>query len=94
MLVFALGLRDANGWWRIMAAVGVLPALCSMTAIGCGMVPETPRWLASQNRHEEAREAALALELDTAEFKRADLKLKPEADSPWAQRYHCRHCGH
>ena len=39
--------------WRWLFAIGVLPALLSF--IIRRRVPESPRWLASQGRHEEAR---------------------------------------
>ncbi len=41
--------------WRWLFAIGVLPAILSF--IIRRRVPESPRWLASQGRHEEARES-------------------------------------
>ena len=41
--------------WRWLFAIGVLPAL--LTFVIRRRVPESPRWLASQGRHEEARES-------------------------------------
>jgi MFS transporter, putative metabolite:H+ symporter len=41
--------------WRWLFAIGVLPALLSFAIRR--RVPESPRWLASQGRHEEARES-------------------------------------
>jgi MFS transporter, putative metabolite:H+ symporter len=46
-----------NIGWRWLFAIGVLPAILSF--IIRRRVPESPRWLASQGRHEEAR-ASLA----------------------------------
>ena len=42
-----------NGNWRAMFAIGVIPAL--ILAIGVWVLPESPRWLLSKNRDEEAR---------------------------------------
>ncbi len=44
-----------NIGWRWLFAIGVLPAILSF--IIRRRVPESPRWLASQGRHEEARES-------------------------------------
>lgn len=41
--------------WRWLFALGVLPALLSFVIRR--RVPESPRWLAAQGRHEEARES-------------------------------------
>jgi putative MFS transporter len=48
--------------WRWLFAIGVLPALLSV--IIRRRVPESPRWLASQGRHEEARESLAFVGVD------------------------------
>jgi sugar porter (SP) family MFS transporter len=71
-LAFA-GARD----WRAMFAVGLVPAV--MLAIGMLLLPETPRWLVSRARVDDARavlrrthdEASLAEEIRQAEQDRA-----------------------
>jgi len=48
--------------WRWLFALGVLPAVLSF--IIRRRVPESPRWLASQGRHEEARESLAYVGVD------------------------------
>ncbi|AZG48466.1 sugar porter family MFS transporter [Gordonia insulae] len=43
---------DHDGVWRYMLAVAALPAICLM--VGMMTVPESPRWLISKDRVEEA----------------------------------------
>src|SRR5207302_579404 len=51
--------------WRLLFAIGVLPAL--VVLLVRLWVPESPRWLARQGRVEEARKSlAWALEVDPA----------------------------
>ncbi|GAB92944.1 sugar porter family MFS transporter [Gordonia rhizosphera] len=45
---------EHEGVWRIMLAVAALPAICLM--VGMLRVPESPRWLISQGRHDKALE--------------------------------------
>lgn len=44
---------NTEGSWRIMFAIGLIPAIL----LGLGMIflPESPRWLAKQKRHHEAK---------------------------------------
>ena len=48
--------------WRWLFAIGVLPAI--LAVIIRRRVPESPRWLASQGRHEEARESLAFVGVD------------------------------
>ncbi|MFW0784109.1 sugar porter family MFS transporter [Gordonia sp. CPCC 206044] len=45
---------EHDGVWRIMLAVAALPAICLL--VGMTRVPESPRWLISQGRPDEAYE--------------------------------------
>lgn len=59
-LNYGFNFLDINDWWRIPLAIQILPAL--VLAIGCWYwVPPSPRWLASQDRHECAREVLIRL---------------------------------
>jgi putative MFS transporter len=63
--------------WRWLFALGVLPAIL-VYFIRRG-VPESPRWLADQGRHEEARASLAYVGVDEAaiEAARAELALQP-----------------
>ncbi|KAJ1462039.1 general substrate transporter [Pelagophyceae sp. CCMP2097] len=91
LLVFWLGLVDARGWWKVMSAVGVLPALASLAAVAAGAIPETPRWLASVGRVDEARAMEKLLASDssaTAVQSGGSMlgQMQPDAaDSSWSR---------
>src|SRR5271163_4775976 len=58
-----LGAYIGSGDWRLLFAVGVLPAL--LVLLVRIWVPESPRWLCRQGRYDEARKSlAWALEVD------------------------------
>ena len=63
--------------WRWLFAIGVLPAILSV--IIRRKVPESPRWLASQGRHEEARESLAFVGVDDQllEQARRDVAASP-----------------
>ncbi|CAI7675929.1 unnamed protein product [Penicillium manginii] len=59
-LNYGFNFLEMDDWWRIPLAIQILPAL--VLAIGCWYwVPPSPRWLASQDRHECAREVLIRL---------------------------------
>jgi MFS family permease len=59
-LNYGFNFLEMDDWWRIPLAIQILPAL--VLAIGCwSWVPPSPRWLASQDRHECAREVLIRL---------------------------------
>jgi SP family galactose:H+ symporter-like MFS transporter len=43
---------NTEGSWRLMFAIGLIPAI--LLGIGMIFLPESPRWLAKQKRHDEA----------------------------------------
>lgn len=48
-----------GGWWRVQLGLGILPALFALLLKG--WLPESPRWLLSVGRREEARASLKAL---------------------------------
>lgn len=70
-----LGSAIGSGEWRLLFAVGVLPAL--LVLLVRIWVPESPRWFCRQGRYEEARKSlAWALQLEPA-----SLPLPTAADA-------------
>jgi putative MFS transporter len=59
--------------WRWLFAIGVLPAILSF--IIRRRVPESPRWLASQGRHEEARKSLAYVGVDDRLLEQARREL-------------------
>src|SRR5260370_1258647 len=58
-----MGALVGSGQWRLLFAVGVLPAL--LVLLVRLWVPESPRWLCRQGRYEEARNSlAWALQME------------------------------
>jgi putative MFS transporter len=70
-----LGSIVGSGEWRLLFAIGVLPAL--LVLLVRVWVPESPRWLCRQGRYEDARKSlAWALQVDPA-----SLPLPTAADA-------------
>ncbi|KAJ5697140.1 Sugar transporter [Penicillium malachiteum] len=69
-LNYGFNFLETKDWWRIPLAIQILPAM--VLAVGCWFwLPPSPRWLASQDRHECAREVLTRLHGSEA----ADLEL-------------------
>ena len=60
---------EYGGVWRIMLAVCAIPAVCLF--IGMLRMPESPRWLISQGRHDEA--LAVLMQVRTEDRARAEM---------------------
>ncbi|WP_271203396.1 sugar porter family MFS transporter [Methylopila jiangsuensis] len=85
--IVAYLLSEMDGGWRWMLAIGCLPGV----VLGLGMIalPESPRWLAGQGRHEEAAAALKTLRGGadvSAELAalRTDLTRSDGALVPWS----------
>ncbi len=59
-----------GGRWRLMFASAVLPSIAFLA--GLVYVPESPRWLAQQNRFDEARD--ILTKIDGAESAESEIK--------------------
>jgi major inositol transporter-like SP family MFS transporter len=60
---------EYEGVWRIMLAVCAIPAVCLF--IGMLRMPESPRWLISKGRHDEA--LAVLMQVRTEDRARAEM---------------------
>lgn len=60
---------EHEGVWRIMLAVCAIPAVCLF--IGMLKMPESPRWLISKGRHDEA--LAVLMQVRTEDRARAEM---------------------
>ncbi|KAJ5121742.1 Sugar transporter [Penicillium atrosanguineum] len=59
-LNYGFNFLETDDWWRIPLAIQILPA--AILGVGCWLwIPPSPRWLASQDRHECAREVLTRL---------------------------------
>lgn len=57
---YGFNFLETDDWWRIPLAIQIVPAI--ILGIGCWFwVPPSPRWLASQDRHDCAREVLIRL---------------------------------
>ncbi|MFW0792258.1 sugar porter family MFS transporter [Gordonia sp. CPCC 205515] len=89
---------EHEGVWRYMLAVAVIPALCLM--FGMLRVPESPRWLITQGRNDEAREVLstirsqqrakaeidMVIEIHEMEQNRVQGSWSAIRDSHWVRR--------
>ena len=76
LLAFAINAIIGNVWgeqpgvWRYMLAVAAIPAVALF--VGMLQMPESPRWLISKNRHDEA--LAVLLQVRSEERARAEME--------------------
>ncbi len=76
LLAFAFNAIIGNVWgdhpgvWRYMLAVAAVPAVALF--VGMMQMPESPRWLISKNRHDEA--LAVLLQVRSEERARAEME--------------------
>jgi MFS family permease len=57
---YGFNFLETKDWWRIPLAIQIVPAI--VLGIGCWFwVPPSPRWLASQDRHDCAQEVLIRL---------------------------------
>ena len=57
---------DSPGVWRIMLGIGSIPAIFQvmLSTTCCGLLSESPRWLKSKDRFDDARKSLKALGLE------------------------------
>jgi MFS family permease len=79
-LNYGFNFLKIDGWWRIPLAIQVLPAV--ILGVGCWFwVPPSPRWLASQDRHECAREILTRLHgSEVAELEMQEIQSSIELE--------------
>jgi major inositol transporter-like SP family MFS transporter len=76
LLAFAINAIIGNVWgehqgvWRYMLAVATIPAVALF--VGMMRMPESPRWLISKNRHDEA--LAVLMQVRSPERARAEME--------------------
>jgi major inositol transporter-like SP family MFS transporter len=76
LLAFAINAIIGNVWgehpgvWRYMLAVAAIPAVALF--VGMMQMPESPRWLISKNRHDEA--LAVLMQVRSEERARAEME--------------------
>ena len=81
-------LTGAAANWRWMLGLGAVPG--AVLFLGMLFLPESPRWLAGQNRTDDAREALQALRVGTdveeelAEL-RTDVRREGTRSVPWSE---------
>lgn len=71
--VVGFALCDVDGGWRLMLGSAIVP--CVFLLIGRCKVPESPLWLKSKGRHEEARRVVFRVY-------GADVILEDEEEEP------------
>ena len=78
-----MGAFMGSDQWRLLFAIGVLPAL--LVLLVRLWVPESPRWLCRQGRYEEARKSlAWALQVEPSALPLADRgRCRPVIKTSW-----------
>ncbi|CAG7917936.1 unnamed protein product [Penicillium olsonii] len=77
-LNYGFNFLETKDWWRIPLAIQIVPAI--ILGVGCWFwVPPSPRWLASQDRHECAREVLTRLHgSEVAELEMQEIQASIE----------------
>lgn len=70
--IFAYGLYDVNGSWRILFGLSAVPAIIFLSMLD--FIPESPRWLVSMSKYDSAK-AALRMIYPTASPGQINLKF-------------------
>ncbi|MBR0560203.1 sugar porter family MFS transporter [Neokomagataea anthophila] len=82
---FLTGYALQHASWRWMFGIGMLPAV--VLFVGMAFLPNSPRWLAMQGRHDEALEVLLRVRSssDIAHDELHDIVSHQEKQAPWSE---------
>ncbi|QDH25840.1 sugar porter family MFS transporter [Neokomagataea tanensis] len=82
---FLTGYLLQHASWRWMFGIGMLPAV--ILFVGMAFLPNSPRWLAMQGRHDEALDVLLRVRAseDIARDELHDIVSQKDRQAPWSE---------